>query len=278
MSTMMDDQPFSRRHNLTTEEPGITVRYEAPRSLRYALAALGRRGGLSDSDLLEVLTQVLLVAPQGNWSPSYIEQEVNQLLYDAPWPSVYDCAESLYLRLKRLHEREWTDPPAHEWFEAELNVYFRREGIGWQMESGHIEFRGPKPLEDDIAEATRRLDETARATSSRELEESRKDLSRRPEPDVTGAIQHALAAVECLVRDLAGDPKATLGDLIKRNPGLFPKPLDEAIHKLWGFASEFARHIREGRTPSLGEAVLVVGLASSVIAYLLERETADRGN
>ncbi|RYG95516.1 MAG: hypothetical protein EON58_13990 [Alphaproteobacteria bacterium] len=273
---MHDDQPFSRRHNLSVEEPEISVRYDAPRSLRYALAALGRRGGLSNGDLLDFLTQVLLVAPQGNWSSSYVEQEVNDILYEAPWQSVYDCAESLYLRLKRLHEQEWTDPPAHEWFQEELNAFLRREGIGWQMQDGRIEFRGPKPLEDETNDATQRLEETGRTTSSRELKESRRDLSRRPEPDVTGAIQHALAAVECLVRDITGDPRATLGDLVKRNPGLFPKPLDEAIHKLWGFASEFARHIREGRTPSLPEAVLVVGLASSVIAYLLERESADR--
>jgi len=270
-----DNQPFSRRHNLSLEEPEVTVRYEAPRSLRYAIAALGRRGGLSEQALLDLFTQVLLVAPKGNWSPSYIEEEVNELLYDAPWQSVYDCAEALYLRLERLHDREWTDPPAHQFFQRELNAFFRREGIGWQMEDGHIEFRGPESLENDIADATHRLEETGRTTSAQELEESRKDLSRRPKPDVTGAIQHALAAVECLVRDLSGDPKATLGDLIKRNPNLFPKPLDEGIHKLWGFSSEFARHIREGRTPSSAEAVLVVGLASSVIAYLLERDGVD---
>jgi hypothetical protein len=39
------------------------------------------------------------------------------------------------------------------------------------------------------------------------------------------------------------------------------KRLNNAIQKLWGYSSEFGRHIREGRDPGFAEAVLVVGLA-----------------
>jgi hypothetical protein len=272
----MVEKPFSKRHNLGAAEPPISIRYEAPRSLRFSLIALGRRGGLSHDQLLDLFTQVLLVAPEGNWSPAYIEKEVTEVLYRADWPSVYDCAEALYLRLQRLHDQIWTDPPAHEWYEKELNAFFIREGIGWKMEGGAIHFRGPHSLEGAIELALGELQETGRTTALRELQESRNDLSRRPDPDVTGAIQHALAAVECLLRDIVGDPRPTLGDLIKKNPHLFPKPLDDAMHKLWGFASEFARHLREGRSPSIPEAILVVGIASSIIAYLLEFESEVR--
>ena len=38
---------------------------------------------------------------------------------------------------------------------------------------------------------------------------------------VTGAIQHAMAALECAARDTVGKENATLGDLIRRNPGFF---------------------------------------------------------
>lgn len=267
-----DNLPFSRRHGFGLEEPQISVRYEAPSELRFAVLALARRGGLSDGTLLNLLTQVLLVPPKGNWSPSYIEEEVNGLFRAAGWPSVYDCTESIYLSLMSLHEMQWTDPPAHEWFERELNVFFRQRGIGWQMAGGRVEFRGPQPLEAEISAATGMLKATSRPTAARELAESRLALSRRPNPDVTGAIQHALASLECLARDVVGDPRATLGDLIKRNPDLFPKPLDEAMHKLWGYASEFARHLREGRDPDLSEAIFIVGLAASVASFLLERE------
>jgi hypothetical protein len=53
-----------------------------------------------------------------------------------------------------------------------------------------------------------------------------------------------MAALECTARDIAGQPKLSLGELI---PGLnLPKPLDEALHKLWGFASQYGRHVKEG--------------------------------
>lgn len=63
----------------------------------------------------------------------------------------------------------------------------------------------------------------------------------------------------------------TLGALIARNPGLLPAPLDKGIMKTRGYASDQARHVREGKTADLLEAELVVGLAGSVASYLIKR-------
>ena len=43
---------------------------------------------------------------------------------------------------------------------------------------------------------------------------------------------------------------------------MVPRPLDESLSRLWGYASEMARHIREGRTPNRSEAELAVTVAS----------------
>ena len=79
-----------------------------------------------------------------------------------------------------------------------------------------------------------------------------------------------MAALECVARDICGDPKATLGELLKRYPDKLnvPKPLDESVSKAWGYASEMARHIREGRTSSYEEAELILGLAAVFFNYL----------
>jgi hypothetical protein len=54
------------------------------------------------------------------------------------------------------------------------------------------------------------------------------DLSRRPQPDLAGAVYHAMGGMlECRARDVTGDPRATVGEVLKRNPGLLPKPLDQ---------------------------------------------------
>jgi hypothetical protein len=76
--------------------------------------------------------------------------------------------------------------------------------------------------------------------------------------------------MECVARDIAGEPNATLGKLI---PGLgLPKPLDAAIEKLWGFSSERARHVREGELLDDLEAELVVSIACAVCAFLIQRK------
>lgn len=87
-------------------------------------------------------------------------------------------------------------------------------------------------------------------------------------PDVTGSMQHALAAVECLMRDVTGDPSRTLGALLKQYPGVVPAALDAALEKLWGFASERGRHLREGREPAFEEAALSVHIAAVTCSYL----------
>jgi hypothetical protein len=103
------------------------------------------------------------------------------------------------------------------------------------------------------------------------------DLSRRPEPDITGAIQHAMAALECVARDVSGEPKLTLGEIIKRHAVLIPAPLDQAIERTWGYSSERGRHLREGRNPDMDEAQLIVGLSAVVITYLSSKMSPNKG-
>ncbi len=84
-----------------------------------------------------------------------------------------------------------------------------------------------------------------------------------------------------VARDACGEPKATLGTILQRYPGLFPKPLDVAVEKVWAFAPEMGRHLREGREPSRLDTELVVGLAAVLAAHLkrklrVRQRAADR--
>ncbi len=51
---------------------------------------------------------------------------------------------------------------------------------------------------------------------------------------------------------------------------MIPKPLDQAVIKAWGFASEYGRHIKEGHESSFQDAEFIVGICSSVGSYLLK--------
>ncbi|KAG1466865.1 hypothetical protein G6F57_013187 [Rhizopus arrhizus] len=153
-------------------------------------------------------------------------------------------------------------------FSDGINKVFRKNGIGWQLLGNRIEFRGSEAFEIAIRKGTSELRSAGKNTTANELHEALRDLSRRPNPELTGAIQHGMAALECLAKDLTGGDKETLGALVKNNPSLFPSPLGEAVSKVYGFASNNGRHLKEGGDPSLEEAELIVGLSGVLCRYL----------
>lgn len=253
---------FSQRHGYGTADAEITVREDAPDDLRYAVAEIATAAGMRPSSIRSIACRVLFTAPnRNNWSDyPNIWEEVLGLLESCEWFKVYDIAEALWRALEH-------DPDRQQLFQDELNRLFREKGIGWELKDPDgIVFRGSEAFGAATSEAAQVLKETGRATAAAEIHEALRDISRRPNPDRTGAIQHAIAALECTARDVTSDPNATLGSLVPKL-GL-PKPLDVAVEKLWGFASDRARHLREGKNVSDDEAELVVSVACAVCAFL----------
>ena len=142
------------------------------------------------------------------------------------------------------------------------------------MCEGRIVARGSEAFAHALATATQVMRHTGRATAANEMHEALRDISRRPTADATGAIQHAIAALECVARDVLGQPTKTLGQ-VASDLGL-PRPMDSALdlEKLWGFASEQGRHLREGWQARFEDAELVVTVASAVSVYLIRASKA----
>ena len=261
------EERFSDRRGFAPRVAEITVREDAPSDLRYAVVQIAYDLGLSPKWLRETVCQVLRVRPDAdNWSDfPNVDGEVRDHLDSCEWFKVYDIIEAVHEGLARRHDR------LADRFESEINKVFGETGIGWQLADGTIEVRGEEEFEEAVHAAAEALEDSGRATARGEIREALSDLSRRPVPDRTGAIQHAMAALECVVRDVCGDAKATLGEALKRYPDLLPKPMDQAVEKAWGYASEMARHIREGREPGFAEAEYLVHTSAAAINYLIEK-------
>ena len=270
------DGPFSRRFGYRPE-PEITIREDAPEWLRFAVVDIAREVGLSPALVRKIACRTLFAAPdQDNWSDGSIWSEMIELLSGCEWYSVYDTAEALYATLEARDSSRGEGLAAQ--YEDRLNQRFRDGGVGWQMQNGRLVVRGSEPFEAVTRQASEVLVEHGRSTAAREIHEALGDLSRRPKPDVSGAIQHAMAALECVMRELSGESSITLGDLLKRHGealGIVP-PLDQALNKLWGYASERGRHLREGHEPGFEEAELVVGVAAAASIYLSKQGRAGR--
>ena len=258
--------PFSHRHGYGAQQE-ITIREDAPEVLRAGLISIGREFGMNYHELREAVCTALRRFPDpGNWSEvPNVRDEVFELVRSCEWYHVYDIAEGLYRYLSEQRRGEE--------FAQRLNALFQLEGIGWQMVGGQIVTRGAEEFEHAVSAAVAQLGDANLHTARAELQEARRDLSRRPEPDITGTVQHCMAALEATARVLAAEPRATLGEIVGRHAvdlGI-PRPLDTALQQMWGYASEMGRHLREGRNPARKEAELLLSTASAMINYLLQR-------
>lgn len=261
-------QPFSKRHGFGANTPEITIWEDAPDAFRTSvLYAAHDTCDLSPSTLRDIVCRVLRERPDpSNWSEyPNVWGEVQSLVYGCDWFRVYDIVEAFAQHLQKTYHRN------KDAFEQEINDCLRDMGIGWQLVDGHVQARGEATYERIVAQAKDALNAAAMPTAQSELAEALNDLSRRPDPDLSGAVHHAMAALECVARKLTEQPNATLGKIIADKKHLFPKPLDEVMSRAWGYASEHARHGSEDRCVSRAEAQLLVGLASSVSMYLIQK-------
>ena len=76
-------------------------------------------------------------------------------------------------------------------------------------------------------------------------------------------------ALETTVPDVTGQPNPTSCKLVP-HLGL-QAPQDQAVDKLWGYASDRGRHIREHQTVDHAEAELIVAAAGSACAFQASR-------
>lgn len=228
------DLSFSKRHGLEPAAPAVRTRHEAPEALRLAVIQIPEDQGVSPSTLRDIICRVLHEAPDSsNWSEyPNVWGEVHLLIRGCAWNRVYDIAEAVY---KKLRGSGFSIPETAKTFERELTDILFEQGIGWQMIGGRFQIRGDEEFERLTAAAVSDLERTGRARALSELHEAIADLSKRPRPDKTGAVQHAMAALEAVMRDVCGDAKPTLGELLKRyGERLVPKPLDTALSQVWG--------------------------------------------
>lgn len=259
---------FSRRHGFGPKVTEITIWEDAPEPFRTTVInAAHDICNLSPNILRNIVCRVLRIRPNpANWSEyPNVWDEVQSLVYGCDWFRVYDFVEAFAQHLQRTYHNN------QDAFAREINDCLKEMGIGWQLVDGHVQARGEDTYERIVAQALNTLNAAAMPTAQSELAEALNDLSRRPVPDLSGAVHHAMSALECVSRKLTNQPNATLGKIITDNRHLFPRPLDEVMSKAWGYASEHARHGSEDRSVSRPEAQLLVGLASSVSMYLIQK-------
>jgi hypothetical protein len=276
-----DTEPtFSVRHRLGSEAP-ILFRAELTDALRQPILDILRES-VGTHVLMASLKRILdpygmtpLPGRAGTIALSDAEVEARfepakRVLLECDWFRLYDVIEDVFGQLD-FYESDLApknEEPRTPHLSRELNAYFTYAGIGWQVMKSRIVARGSDSFELSASAATDALLSSNRPTAAGHIKSAREALSTRPEANLSGAIYHAMGSLEAVARDLVGDTRATLGDILKQHPALVPAPLDKALSQVWGYASNVARHVVEGRDPTREDAELVVGLAATLVTYL----------
>lgn len=205
-------ETFSKRHGYV-QEVEITVREDATNGLRRFIIDIAEEDcGLSPSSLRPIICRALNESPDSNNWTDYpnIDGEVRYLIGSCKWHKVYDIIERLYAHLIKYSSQGRRAAPEADIFQNEINDYFLEKGIGWKLADGQVEMRGAEAFEKTMKSAQEQLESNDQySTASKELHEAIIDLSRRPLADTTGAIQHAMASLECVAREISGERTLT---------------------------------------------------------------------
>ena len=102
--------------------------------------------------------------------------------------------------------------------QLDITGFFELAGIGWKMNGGRIVSRFDPTFEDSVRDAGEALKTAGRTVAATQLREAMAALSRRPEPNLSGAVFHAMAAFEALARDVTNMPDARMAISSRSGP------------------------------------------------------------
>lgn len=250
---------FSKRLNIPINNKEIVIRYNVTDDLRNYVYILMKDQGIRLNRIRTIVCKTIKRAPDSNQfsENDYMESEIVSHMMSCPWFRIYDIIENFAKELPK------DKLPS---FESEINDYFCENGIGWKLENGILLLRGDDAFEYAVESVKNVLGEEVQTTKS-EMDKAIQCLSIRENPDLTGAVQHSMAALECLSRYETGC-KLTLGKLLDKYPTLFPAPLNSVADQLFGYASNNGRHLLEGKEPAFDEAQLIVHITAALCTYL----------
>jgi hypothetical protein len=194
--------------------------------------------------------------------------EIEKLIMNCHWWQFYDICEVLWQGLKYKHEMGRLSD--------EINTLFREEHLGFEFRDGKVEKIGSGFTDARVKEARYLLKEPEFKGADKHFEKALKALNTRPNPDVENCIKDAVSAIESVARIMINDEKAMLSNIIKdmAKNGLIPKPLDEAIQKVYAYRGDqpgVAHGLVGTSKVTIHEAEFVLAMSAAIIIYLVKK-------
>ncbi len=199
-----------------------------------------------------------------NW-PAVCDR-IREHFFDCAWNEVYDFLEFVGQKYPNSYRM------THEKFMRTCNAVLEEEVSAYRFVGGLIT---QITSQDEIAavEEAQLATEPLRGVSTH-LKTALDLLSNRESPDYRNSIKESISAVEAMCQRLAGQPKATLGQALKRLEATVPlhSALKKAFGNLYGYTNdaEGIRHaLLEESDLTQDDAKFMLVTCSAFVSYLL---------
>ncbi len=195
--------------------------------------------------------------------PRDIETRITQLYAEDEWFRVYDFIEFV----RGIRTWPLRDPRS---FELACNEVLEEELSGYRFLNGMVV---PVSSTEEMQAIDQALRNRVPATRQH-LQRAVELLAARPEPNCAKSISESISAVEAMLQEITGDPKATLGRALTqlRPDTTFHPDLLEAFKKLYHWTSDDGgiRHAFKGQLPDRAITKFMLVSCSAFVNYLEE--------
>jgi tetratricopeptide (TPR) repeat protein len=259
---------FSKRYGLRPTPQGLMYE-DVPERARVGLFHIVRHFFEDEYlDLYNVLCIALRVPLNTSLANVYLASgAIEDLIMNCQWWQFYDACEVLWQSSLKYTRDELAE---------EINTLFREEHLGFELREGKVEKTGSGFIDARVKEARYLLKEPEFKGADEHFEKALKALNIRPNPDVENCIKDAVAAIESVGRIIVNDEKPLLSDIIKEmaKSKIIPKPLDEAIQKIYAYRGDqpgVAHGLVGASKVTVDEAEFVLAISAAIIIYLVKK-------
>lgn len=200
------------------------------------------------------------------WDWRFVQKEIRDYFFGCDWYEVYDFIEFVPAESPFVNDNDS--------FRSECNEVLEQELSGYRFVDEQIT---PITSEEEIAEIEEATKLTGKlAPVTQHIHQALALLADRKKPDYRNSIKESISAVEAVCGIIAGTPKATLGDALKKietKVKMHPA-LNQAFSKLYGYTSDAdgIRHsLMDESNLGFEDAKYMVVTCSSFVNYLVAK-------
>jgi len=267
---------FSKRYRLRPTPKGLMYE-EVPERARVGLYHIVEQFFKQEDinaylDLYIKICVALRIPRQRRLDDYVASLAIEKLINTCEWWQFYDICEVIWANPYSQYSRHKAE------FTQQVNALFREEQLGFELRDGKVEKVGSGFIDAQIKEARYLLKEPEFKGADTQFEKAIKAINIRPNPDVENCVKDAVGAIESVGRIIIGDEKALLSDIIKDMvaKGTIPKPLDQAIQKIYAYRGDqpgVAHGLVGPSKVSIDEAEFILAFSAAAIIYLVKKRS-----